>query len=226
MTVTLKSMKGEEFVKKILAGERDFSYIRLEEGFNLKAHEAFRELQTYLYNQKFSKEPIILNYSKLEALQAPGIRLPYLQGKEIDLSRANLYKAVLSRSDFYKGNLYKVNLKESTLVGAWLEETNLILSKLKKAYLEGAVLRKAKLIESVLYGTILARVDMGETDLRRSFVKEAHFNNAYLCKTNFEHVQGIEEIADASGAIFDKNTILTEKQKEILKKKGARYFCF
>ncbi len=38
----MKQMTGEELIKKLLQGERDFSGILLEERFDLSGHEAFR----------------------------------------------------------------------------------------------------------------------------------------------------------------------------------------
>ena len=51
MEIKLKSMDGKDFVKKILEGERDFSRIKLENGFNL---EGFKDLQITFTKQIFS----------------------------------------------------------------------------------------------------------------------------------------------------------------------------
>jgi len=48
MTTQLIFVKGKEFIKKILSGERDFSGIELEEGFDLCGDDSFDELQEYL----------------------------------------------------------------------------------------------------------------------------------------------------------------------------------
>ena len=48
MEKKLTFMKGEEFVQKILSGERDFSNIKLEQDFNLCGYEKFEEMQKYL----------------------------------------------------------------------------------------------------------------------------------------------------------------------------------
>ena len=44
----LKQMSGDEFVTKILAGERDFRRIRLQQGYNFNSHEGFNELRDYI----------------------------------------------------------------------------------------------------------------------------------------------------------------------------------
>ena len=55
MAIQLKNMKGTEFVKKILKGERDFSGIKLERGFNLSGYDGFAEMNDYLKNQDLSQ---------------------------------------------------------------------------------------------------------------------------------------------------------------------------
>ena len=48
----LKYMTGEEFVRKLLNGERDFLGIKLEEYFDLSGCESFNDLNKYLKKQE------------------------------------------------------------------------------------------------------------------------------------------------------------------------------
>ena len=97
MAIQLKNMKGTEFVKKILKGERDFSGIKLERGFNLSEYDGFAEMNDYLKNQDLSQNPVQINDSDFSYVKANGIYLPLTQGVRADLYGANLSRANLSR---------------------------------------------------------------------------------------------------------------------------------
>jgi len=95
MATQLKEMKGEEFIKKILDGERDFSRVRLEGNFNFSAHEGFGEMQNYLKEQDLCSNPIDITSSEFINITAIGLHLPYVRGKKANLDRANLREAYL-----------------------------------------------------------------------------------------------------------------------------------
>jgi len=140
MPTQLKYMKGEEFVKKILAGERDFSGIRLEEGFDLSGCEGFGEMQKYLQKERLQKSPIFLENSEFKYLVAHGLYLPFVRGREANFYEANLMEA----------NLLEGDLERADLDGADLERANLFRANLWRANLYGAN----------LYGTNLARANL------------------------------------------------------------------
>ena len=92
-------LTGNEFIAKILQGERDFDWIELQEGFNLSGHERFEELQAYLKKNIVSIDTSLrLESSKLGGLNALGIHLPYLTAKNVYLYDANLSGANLQGS--------------------------------------------------------------------------------------------------------------------------------
>ena len=138
MKDVVKYMKGKDFVKKILEGERDFSRIKLENGFNLTDFEGFRDLQTYLQEADLQKYPIILDYAALMYINASGLYLPYVNGRKINLERANLPRANLREANLERANLYRANLR-----GADLQEANLREANLREANLQEAILRGA-----------------------------------------------------------------------------------
>jgi uncharacterized protein YjbI with pentapeptide repeats len=105
MTTQLKEMKGEEFVRKILDGERDFSGIKLEEGFDLSGYEGFEELQRYLKSQPLEKEPIIIHGSILRYVKARNLYLPYVRGNKVSLYGADLGEAILWGADLRGADL-------------------------------------------------------------------------------------------------------------------------
>ena len=133
MKDVVKYMKGKDFVKKILEGERDFSSIKLEDSFNLSGFKGFEDLQRYLKKADLRHYPIILNYAELIYIKASGLYLPYVNGRKINLERANLPRANLREANLERANLYRANLR-----GADLQEANLREANLQEAILRGA----------------------------------------------------------------------------------------
>lgn len=134
-------MKGEEFIEKILAGKTNFSYIILEEKFELSCHPFYNKILNYLKNKNLEKKPIILDHSQLRFLKAERLYLPFVQAMHVDF-----YGAKLPLAYFYKGNftgtdfsnadlsfvdLSEANLKNSNFYNADLTETNLSKADLR-----------------------------------------------------------------------------------------------
>ena len=90
MVTRLKDMGGREFISKILAGEKDFSGIRIEKGFDLHGYEIFEEMKRYLCGERLHINPIIIRDSEFRYIKAAGLYLPYTQGVGADFEGANL----------------------------------------------------------------------------------------------------------------------------------------
>ena len=128
------TIKGNELVKKILAGERDFNRIALPDGTDLT--EYIPELNDYLGNSDL--EPLSLINSSLIRIFVPAIYIPHIRLSGADLSKANLNGA----------NLIGANLNGANLSGAILYKTDIIGAKLNGANLDGA-----EMSGTALYGT-------------------------------------------------------------------------
>src|SRR3989344_1245814 len=187
MKDVVKYMKGKDFVKKILEGERDFSRIKLENGFNLTDFEGFRDLQTYLQEADLQKYPIILDYAALMYINASGLYLPYVNGRKINLERASLERANLEGANFWEANLreanfwganfWEANLREANFWGAILWSADLSGADLSGANFWRANLEIARKLETVLnldkanlYGAIVTEKERAIIDnyLKRS----------------------------------------------------------
>lgn len=147
-------MKGDELVRKILAGERDFSGIELEKGFNLNAHPAFKELQVYLQKRSFPvnpdvaavearnpdfyrkicpnlfENPLIFEYASIRGLIAGGLNLPSIRGRNADFSGSSFRNGDISCSDLTFSDLSKCDLENTSLryvgaISASFEDGNL-----------------------------------------------------------------------------------------------------
>jgi len=90
MVTRLKDMGGREFISKILAGEKDFSGIRIEKGFDLHGYEIFEEMKRYLCGERLHINPIIIRDSEFRYIKAAGLYLPYTQGVGANFEGANL----------------------------------------------------------------------------------------------------------------------------------------
>ena len=111
-------MNGPNFVNKLLGGERDFSKIQLPKGYDLAGYEGFSDLQRYLKEQDLRRNPVIIGDSSLVRLQAPGLYLPYVQGRGADLGGADLGGADLRRADLRGADLWGADLRRAGLRGA------------------------------------------------------------------------------------------------------------
>ena len=174
MAKQLINMKGKEIIKKILSGERKFSGIKLEEGFNLSGHEDFGEIQEYLRRQELSKNPLNITDSEFRFVIANGIYLPYTLGKRANLGGANLERAYL-----WKANLGRANLGGANLERANLWKANLGGANLERAYLWGANLDRANLWKANLERAYLGNILNLETAIN---LNRAHFFETRVTK--------------------------------------------
>ena len=117
MAKKLTPMKREEFIKKILQGERDFSKISITY-CDLSGYSKFNEFNEYLKKQNFRRNPIDISDSKLIGLSALNIHLPFVQAKGTDFAQANLKGANFVRANFYGANFTEASLYKADLEGA------------------------------------------------------------------------------------------------------------
>ncbi len=189
----LKYMSGNEFVRKILSGERDYSGIRLEAGFSLNGHESFNTLQDYLKKQDLRKSPIILSGSKLVDIGASEIHLPFTIAKETRFSdstfeNADFYGANFSGASFYDASLFSANLENAILrdagiAGASFNEANLKRADLSSIFDECGDAVTWFLYADLSYATFKDSYFLcAMTDFSGANLEGANFENAELFK--------------------------------------------
>ena len=184
-------VKGNEFIKKILSGERDFSGIELEEGFDLCGDDSFDELQEYLKKCDLEKTPVNIEGSKLRRLDADGIYLPFVRAKGANLKHAALMGA----------NLENAQLEMSDLRYARLSRVKLNNANLKNADLRLADLNLASLVKTILAGANFEAADLEYTNMQNADLKGVkNLQWARFLKTvNFQFAE------------------ITDKEKEIIR---------
>lgn len=162
MVTQLVFVKGKEFIKKVLSGERNFSGIELEEGFDLCGDDSFDELQEYLKKCNFKENPVNIEGSKLRHLDADGLYLPFVRAKGVNLKHAALMGA----------NLENAQLEMSDLRYAKLSRVKLTGANLRNADLRLADLNLASLIKAILAGANFEAADLEYTNMKRADLKD------------------------------------------------------
>jgi len=182
MAKQLIFMKGQEFVKKVISGERDFSNIELEQDFDLSGYERFNDLQTCLKDADLEEKPLIVENSKFRKLDADGLYLPFLKANNANFKHATFMGAYFENAqfksaDFRYAKLAQVNMRNSNLENADLRQADLYLSSLIGTVLAGADLSGV----SLQYTNMQAADVKGIKNLGLArFVETANFQFADL----------------------------------------------
>lgn len=195
--MALKYMGGREFVRRLLSGERDFSRIRLEEGFNFDDPNFTHNLSTYLLNRDLSKDKIILHGSELRYVKLNNYNLAYTCGEGVDFTGANLADSNFQRAYFAK----------SSFLQAILSNVNF----------KGVCLNYADLRESKLHFTSFSHASLDHADLREAVLNDVSFECTTLYGTDLRGISGLENVTSMITAKFF-DTKVTEKEKTIIEK--------
>ena len=180
MAENLTKVLGEEFIIKLLSGERDFSKISLEEAFDLRGHGAFQELKTYLETQDLKKTPINISNSQVRYVKARGLYLPFTVGRNANLRGANFENANFGNANFENANFGNANFKGANFKGACLVNADLWLANFRGANLESSNLENA-----YLKGTYLGNVNLESAKLKgvRNLTEASKLGKAHFLET-------------------------------------------
>ena len=210
-------MSGNEFVGKILNGERDFSNIRLEKRFNLNKHEGFITLNDYLKSQtNLSSNPIIIDNSDFKGISARELHLPYISGKSVNFRWAKLYKANFECSNFEGAEIRWASLIDANFECANLYNTIFRSTNLRDANLRYANLEKANLSWVNLEGSNLERANLGWANLEGSNLGWANFRQASLIDANLKGAKIYKanfEDTILNGTKLEKKYSINKKKK-------------
>ncbi|MFH0752755.1 MAG: pentapeptide repeat-containing protein [archaeon] len=220
MVNMLTKMGGEELIRKILSGEKDFSFVKLKDGFNLNSHNRYGELQTYLKSQDLEENPLIISNAEMIYLQANGIFLPFLIGKKANLTGATLGNVSLLEANLAGANLEGAYLAKVDLEDANLSEANLSRVNLWKTNLAGSDLSNSKLLEAKILGTNLTEATLYGANLTKATLEGANLAGANLINAVFEGAnlagaRNLEQAIDLKKARFS-NTKISAGQEKIL----------
>jgi len=143
MPTKLKGMSGEEFAKKVIAGERDFSKIEIlpwkgtglhypagnfKYDFNNDGYDLMEKLRGL--QEKLETNPIVIDGSDFSNIIANGLEIPYLRAIETNfknswLLNSNFSYGVFTGADFTSADLENVNFHSAEFHEANFEYANL-----------------------------------------------------------------------------------------------------
>lgn len=203
----LKYMFGENFIKKILNHERDFSGILLEKNFNLFEHDAFEEIQNYFKAEDLKNNPITIEDSYIRGLKARGLFLPYLNAKSAHLEGLYLTEANLHNSDF-SNTIFKNN----DSVNGNFQETNFSYTQFDKTYFLKSD------FSGVTQNTNFYKAIVKRTSFQKSNLGNVDFKDTRFIYANLRNIENLEKAINLESAKFYR-TQVTKKDKKIINRK-------
>ena len=218
-------MRGEQFVVKVLAGERDFSGIKLEEYFDLFGYEDFPVMQEYLRKADLEKDPVVIDNSDFSYVKARELYLPHVKGKEANLTKADLVRADLREADLEGVSLIEANLTKADLAEANLTKADLAEANLREAYLVRADLREAHIFEANLRRANLMGARLGCANLMASYLGGANLKGANLKGADLQYVENLQGAVNLGYALFLETKVGKPEEiiiEEALKREGKK----
>lgn len=211
MTDALTLIGGRELIRRILAGERDFSGTRLRpEEANLAALEGYQELLAYLRAQDLRTTPLSAERADWRFLGAPGL---FCQAAR--LAGADLSGAVLRGADLRRADLTGARLRDADLTHALLTHQRLHGADLTGARLNGADLYEANLTDAVLRNADLTGARVIRLTLQGADLTGARLTNADLYRADLRGVRGLEATHDLA-TVRLYQTIVTARERGLI----------
>jgi uncharacterized protein YjbI with pentapeptide repeats len=180
-------LSGDEFVRKLLEGEKDFRVVNVEDGLDLTAHEAHEEIRLALkeeYGGGHEGEPLLIGTSSFRQLKAPGLDLCF-RGKSADLTGAifagaSLHKTVFEAVHLEGADLSNVRAYWVPFSQVYAEGANFSGAGLMGAGFFQASLKKVNFRDARLSGAWFKYANCNGADFRKADLGEANFNRAKL----------------------------------------------
>ena len=153
-------MFGDELIKRLMAGERDFSHIELEPEFDFTKHDSYGELKKYLHSRNLKDEPLILIQGSLVGANLSGLVLPYTKAYNADMRRVKVmhgtwYHSIFHGTDLSHGKWLNTDLRCIDVYDALISHTHFEKSDLRDIlnlrlgkHIETANFRQARLNQS------------------------------------------------------------------------------
>ena len=151
MVAQLIDISVDEFVKKVLSGERKLTGLRFPEG-SIFGEDYIGEMRDHIESRtpEYRQERLDISDSELIRVVAPELYLPYVVANRAILNGAELNWAYLNGAELNEAYLYWAKLTRAYLNG----------TELNGAYLNGADLRGAELNGANLNGANLNGADL------------------------------------------------------------------
>ncbi|MEK6950593.1 MAG: pentapeptide repeat-containing protein [Nanoarchaeota archaeon] len=195
MPLSLTPLCGQEFITKVLQGERDFRQIQLERSFDFTAAEGYSSLLRYL--ERNSRQKLLLTDSELRHIRAPGMLLPRLDGE-----RVNLESSYLVEAQFEEADLSQFCFRGADLTGA---------------HFGGAQLSQAILEQAVLVNSYMDGADLAEANLKKARLHGSSWEEASLSRADLRGVRGLEYCQHLESVTWEE-TVVSSKERDCLRR--------
>ena len=196
----LVTVSGDEFVRKLLEGERDFRNIRIPAGFDLRGHDAFGELNSY-FRERYKggirnfnhSDRVDISGSKILSMNANHLYMPYLNARRSNLSLSEFHGSYLSCSDFYEAELTAVKMNSARVrscifIKAYMPWADLGDIRGRNSLFDFARLPDAKITGANLPYTFWNGAEFSDmTSFDQSVLTEADFTGASINSARYAH---------------------------------------
>ncbi len=212
-TQTLTSLTGKELMKKLMAGERDFSNTRIAPGDAMLALDPdYPALLSYLRGQDLRTTPIKAEHVDWRSFNAPGMFLEFSLLAGSDFSGAILTDASMRRVDCTGVNFRGANLSRAAFTAARLPEADF----------SGATATDCDFYESNLAGAKFRNCNLSRSYVIRTSLKDvdvvgANFGDACFYRLDLRGANGLDQALELGTAKLYR-TIMTAKEQAIMAK--------
>ena len=212
MADTITMISASDFVKRILAGERDFTSTRIptDQG-DFGVQDGYEEMNAYLTGLTDLRDnPIVLNNIDWRGVKVPGIYLLGARMAGANFEGADLRDADLRRSDLNGANFKKADVSGAVFIGARLMESDFDGATMLMSDLYEANISKGRLTNCDLTGAYLLRLNLSGTDVSGSKI-----TNAIFYRSDLRGIVGLDSTRDLATCQF-KHTMVTPRERDII----------
>ena len=209
---TMTSISAADFVRRIMAGERDFSSTQISAADgDFTAQSSYAEMNRYLAGLTDLRDnPILLTSIDWRGVKAPGLYLLGAKMAGANFEGADLRDADLRRSDLSGANFRGANVSGAVFIGARLMEADFDGATMLGSDLYEANISKGRLTNCDLTGAWLLRLNLGGADVTGSKI-----TNALFYRSDLRGIVGLDTTRDLATCQF-KHTMVTSKEKAII----------
>ncbi|MSQ24177.1 MAG: pentapeptide repeat-containing protein [Chloroflexi bacterium] len=200
----------DEFIKKILAGERNLGAIQLAPGSDLAGNRDFAKLNTYLRAQDLRNEPLALEGSDWQGLKAADFFIQFAKLPGVNLKGADLFGADLRRSDLSGANMAGANVSRGVLAN-----TRLMNGDLSSANLRYCDIYESNMTDANLRGADLSGARLLNMSLRGADLTGAKMTNCDLYRCDLRGAKGLETVLDLASGNF-RASVVTENEIAVI----------
>lgn len=211
MATSTTAIQARDFIRQIMAGERDFSSTRLTVDGAFDEQDGYPELLAYLQEQDLRASPINCEGADWHGVRARGLFWERSRMAGADLSGAGLHEAILRGADLVGANLQRADLSGATFVVAKLGEANFSQANMRAADMYECNATGANLEGADLTGAYLPRATFRDVNFAEAILTSVH-----LYKTDLRGARGLDTARDLAAGEFFK-TIVTPAEHEAIR---------